>query len=95
MVSSTASSRTVQKLHKIFATHGLPETIVSDNVTCFTSEEFKEFTRQNVISHVTGAPYHLATNGLAECAVQTFKTALKKVSTGNLDTELARFLFYY
>ena len=44
----------------LFATHGL---IVSDNAPAFTSEEFKRFVQMNGI---TSAPYHPATNGLAE-----------------------------
>ena len=47
---------------------------------------------KNGVKHLKIAPYHLATNGLAECAVQTFKTAMKKSgSSGNIDTRLARF----
>ena len=94
VVPSTATSYTIDKLRRIFATHGLPETIVSNNGTCFTSEEFKEFTRRNGIRHLTSAPYHPATNGLAERAVQTFKMATKKATTTS-DSEISRFLFSY
>ena len=62
--------------------------------TCFTSEEFKEFTRRNGIRHLTSAPYHPATNGLVERAVQTFKMAMKKATTTS-DSEISRFLFSY
>ena len=41
------------------------------------------------------APYHPSSNGLAECAVQTFKLGLKKQTTGSLQTKLSRFLFHY
>ena len=95
MVPSTSSSYTLQKLCRIFVTHGLPKIIVSDNGTCFTSEEFKEFTKRTEIRQVTAAPYHPDTNRLAERTVQTFKTALKKVSKGKLYTRLPRFLFNY
>ena len=63
---STASQPTLRELRTIFATHGLPDTIVSDNATGFTSMEFEEFLRKNGIQHVTSAPYHPATNGLVE-----------------------------
>ena len=43
MVSSTISTATIDKLRQVFATHRLPEVIVSDNGTAFTSKEFKEF----------------------------------------------------
>ena len=78
-----------------FATHGLPEVIVSDNASCFTSWEFQEFTTQNGIHHITPPPYHPATKGLAEMVVQTIKNALKKSSTDYLETRLSRFLFHY
>ena len=94
-VPSTSTSCTIQKLRGIFATHGLPETLVSDNATCFTSSEFKEFVTRNGIRHITSAPYYPATNGLAERAVQTFKSALKKTSVADIETQLSRFLFRY
>ena len=49
----------------------------------------------NGIHHIRSAPYHLATNGLAERTVQTFKDAMRKVTPGDIDTILARFLFHY
>ena len=55
-----------------------------------------QFMAKNRVKHLKTAPYHPATNGLAECAVQTFKTAMKKsASEGDIDTRLARFLFHY
>ena len=95
-VSTANSATTIRELRKLFATHGIPDVVVSDNGTAFTSVEFSEFMVKNGIRHLRTAPYHPATNGLAERAVQTFKTALKKsASTGNVDTRLARFLFQY
>ena len=79
----------------MFATHGIPETIVSDNGSVFTSKEFKQFTNINGIKHLTTAPYHPASNGLAERAVQTLKSGLKKMTVGNIEDKLARFLFQY
>ena len=61
----------------MFTTHGLPEIVVTDNSSCFKSEEFGEFMRKNN-RHIAGAPYHPSTNGLAERAVQTFKKKTRK-----------------
>ena len=47
--------------------------LVTDNGPCFVSEEFEIFLAKNGVKHITTAPYHPATNGLAERAVQTVK----------------------
>ena len=80
MVEKATSEKTIEILRKIFATHGLPRRIVTDNATVFTSCEMKEFFKRNAIGSVTSAPYHPSTNGLAERYVQTFKRNLKKMS---------------
>ena len=77
-VNAATSNATIGKLQSVFTTHGLPEVIVSDNGTAFSSEEFKAFVQKNGIRHLTSAPYHSASNRLAERAVQTLKSALKK-----------------
>ena len=53
------------------------------------------FLRQNGIRHITSAPYHLATNGLAERAIQILKNSLKKSRPGDTVKQLARLLFHY
>ena len=53
-----------------------------------------QFSR-NGIQHVLSAPYHPATNGLAERAVQTFKENMRKATQGDMETKLSRFLFHY
>ena len=69
--------------------------IFSDNGTSFTSEEFQTFCRKNGIRHRMSAPYHPATNGLAERAVQVIKNGLRKVAQGDIHLRLARILFLY
>ena len=94
MMSSSTSEATVQKLRETFAVFGLPKTVVTDNGPCFTSSEFEQFLLKNGIAHKTSPPYHPASNGLAERAVQTFKKAMLKMSE-SLPTRLSRFLFRY
>uniref|UniRef100_UPI00398F589E uncharacterized protein n=1 Tax=Pristiophorus japonicus TaxID=55135 RepID=UPI00398F589E len=52
IMSSSTSTATIESLRAMFATHGLPNIIVSDNGSCFTSLEFQEFMRLNGIKHV-------------------------------------------
>lgn len=92
-VKTTSTKETLRVLREIFATHGLPEVIVSDNGTCFTSEDFKQFTSQNGIRHCLTPPYHPATNGQAERMVREVKDKLKKLGGNDWETKLARFLF--
>ena len=91
---SPTSAETVKFLRSAFATFGIPVSVVSDNGTCFTSEEFKTFMHMNGIRHTTSAVNKPSTNGLAERMVQTFKHALKK-SNDKLDVFIDRFLFKY
>ena len=55
-----------------------------DNGPSFKSESFRQFVSLNGIQHLTSAPYHPASNGLAERAMQTFKNAMKKLSGGSV-----------
>ena len=50
---------------------------------------------QNGIRHIAVVPYHPASNGLAERALQTFKAGVKKMQAGTLEERIARFLFAY
>ena len=79
----------------MFARFGIPERIVTDNATNFTSAEFSYFLKQNGIKQTTSAPYHPASNCLAECAVKIFKTGIKKMTEGSLKQKLSRLLFSY
>jgi transposase InsO family protein len=94
-VGAATTAATIEKLRTSFATFGVPDMLVSDNASIFTSQEMAEFTRNNGIRHVTIAPCHSASNGLAERSVQTVKAGLKKQPSGSLETRLSRFLLAY
>lgn len=76
------AAATIGILRSIFARLGMPETLVSDNGTQFTSSEFAQFCVSNGIDHVTTAPFHPQANGQAERFVDTFKRANKKLEEG-------------
>ena len=97
VVNSATTTTTVEHLRSLFATHGLPEMIVSDNGFVFTSSGFLDFCcTKNGIKHVKSAPYHPASNGLAERVVQAFKEAMKGADPQEvLSARVSRFLFKY
>ena len=95
-VCKTATSTSnIEHLRKLFATHKLPELLVFDSGSVFTSFKFKSFLEPNGIRHSTSAPYHPATNGLAERAVQTFNEFTRKPFPESLQTQISWFLFQY
>ena len=95
IMQSITSSKTIEKLRTEFATHRIPQKVVTDNGPSFTSSEFRDFMSRNGIKHVTSAPYHPASNGLAERAVQSFKLGIKRITEGSLQDRLSKFLFTY
>ena len=95
VMQSITSRKTIEVLRRVFANHGLPRKVVTDNGPSFTSEEFNTFLSDNGIIHITTAPYHPSSNGLAERAVQTFKHGLKNTTGGSIQERLSKFLFTY
>lgn len=91
------SIATIAILRSLFARLGMPEKLVSDNGTQFTSAEFAQFCAENGIDHVTTAPFHPQSNGQAERFVDTFKRAVKKIreGRGKMDAALDTFLLTY
>ena len=57
-VDSATSSVTIDKMRSTFASHGLPEIVVSDNGSNFVSSEFKSFLQKKASSTL---PQHLTT----------------------------------
>jgi transposase InsO family protein len=93
---NTTSRQTVTMLCKLCAQHGVPETIVSDDGTQFTSREFREFCKANAVSHILSPPYHPQPNGRGERFVDTFKCGLLKLrGEGDVDKILDTFLLSY
>lgn len=100
-MTKITTSKTIEKSRECFARFGLPEVIVSDNGTQFTSSEFQFFCKRNGIQHITSAPYKPQSNGAAENAVKTFKNGVKKAINDpanhgeSTETLINRHLYYY
>ncbi|VDH88954.1 Hypothetical predicted protein [Mytilus galloprovincialis] len=68
----------MMNMKSIFARHGIPEVLVSDNARYYTSSKFQEFAKSWEFKHITSSPRYQQSNGLAERTVQTVKQLLKK-----------------
>ena len=85
---------TIAKCRQTFAIHGLPVTVITDNGPTFVSDEFTNFMKLNGVDLRHSSAYHPSSNGQAENAVKTVKNALKKMcSEGDIETQIARFVF--
>ncbi|CAM4592021.1 unnamed protein product, partial [Lepidochelys olivacea] len=96
IMQSTTAESTIQKLRGLFSRFGLPEQLLSDNRPQFVSQAFQNVMKANGVHHITSAPHHPSTNGLAERFVQTMKQALKS-ARGQLSIQkhLDTFLLSY
>ena len=79
----------------MFATHGLPEELVSDNGAQFVPQEFKDFLRGNKIKHVLSASYYPGSNSKVERAVRTFKDDSCQGDPGTQNQKITSFLLSY
>ncbi|XP_055605734.1 uncharacterized protein K02A2.6-like [Uranotaenia lowii] len=81
-VRSPTTLAVIESLNELFSRCGVPETIVTDNGTQFTSEKFAALCNFNGIQHLRTAPYHPQSNGQAERFVDTMKRSKLKIKEG-------------
>lgn len=97
------SSKHLVVLRELFARYGLPDTFVSDNGGQFCALDMGEYLKLHGIKHMLIAPGHPASNGQAENAVGSFKSALKAMvdehdrnkKVVDIDLMLQRYLIDY
>jgi hypothetical protein len=96
-LKNTSTKTIIRCLESVFQTHGLPETIRSDNGPQFASQEFTAFCDYLNVQHKKGIPYWPQSNGEVE---RFNETMLKIVKIANaqkqdLKEQLGNFLFQY
>tara|TARA_B110000881_G_scaffold207396_1_gene211562 strand:- start:705 stop:4865 length:4161 start_codon:yes stop_codon:yes gene_type:complete len=72
------SESVIIALKELFAQHGIPELVISDNGPQYSANQFQQFAADYGFNHVTSSPHYPQANGEAERAVRTVKALLRK-----------------
>ena len=75
-LKSTTSKAIIEVLQSVFSRYGIPETVISDNGSQYSSSEFHTFAKKYNFQHKTSSPLFPQSNGQVEHAVQTVKRLL-------------------
>ena len=78
MQKTTKSHEVNSTLKAIFARHGIPEELRSDNGPQYAPAEFTHFAKEWGFRHTTSSPCFPQSNGEAKRTVETTKALLKK-----------------
>ena len=73
------------KCKLIFSEYGWPETLISDNGPCYTTEVVTNLMRRYNVNHITSSPHYPQSNGLAEKYVQLVKNLFYKAKEEGRD----------
>ena len=77
-LANESSTEVISHTKSIFARHGIPQEVVSDNGPQYSSIQYKKFSTEYGFLHTTSSPRFPQSNGEAERAVKTVKNLLKK-----------------
>lgn len=72
------SESVIIALKELFAQHGIPEMVISDNGPQYSASQFQQFAAKYGFNHITSSPNFPQANGEAERAVRTIKGLLRK-----------------
>ena len=77
-LTSTTAPSVVNALKAVFARHGIPTRLRTDNGPQFDCAEMNSFASSYAFKHTTSSPRYPQSNGEVERCVQTIKNLLKK-----------------
>ncbi|KAI7790353.1 hypothetical protein IRJ41_020250 [Triplophysa rosa] len=89
LLGDSTAGKVITHMKSIFARHGIPKVVVSDNGPCYNCKEFEQFAMEYEFQHTTSSPLHPQANGKAERGVQSIKRLLKKALEDGSDPYLA------
>lgn len=82
---TTTAEAVITSMKAIFARHGVPSEVFTDNGPQFSSESFRRFAEEWNFIHTTSSPHYPQSNGLVEKSVQTVKRLLYKAKDSGTD----------
>lgn len=88
-VANLEAKSIIKCCKKIFARHGIPKVVISDNGTHFKNESFRKFAQTWEFKFRTSSPRYPKSNGKAESAVKIVKQLMKKSEASKSDIYLA------
>ncbi len=89
LLHTLGSKAVINKLKRLFATHGCPRVLTTDNGPQFNCQEFTQFAKSWDFQHVTSSPEYPQSNGLAENAVKQAEKLLESCYLDGTDYMMA------
>ena len=86
---NASSSDVINATQEIFAEHGVPERVISDNGPHFASSAYRAFAEKWGFTHTTSSPHFPQSNGFIECTIQTVKRTMKKAKSSGQNVNMA------
>ena len=78
LIRDERSITVINSIKSIFARHGIPENVISDNGRQYTSDEFKEFSKKYQFKHITSSTKYPRGNSVAERSIQKLNNIMEK-----------------
>lgn len=77
-LGNTTATTVIEQFKSIFAWHGIPAEVRTDNGSQFSAAVFHQFASEWSFVHTTSSPRYPQSNGKVERAVRTVKSLLQK-----------------
>ena len=78
LLNSMTSTAVITALESQFDRFCVSSALMSDNGSCYSSEQFKHFSQDWCFDHVTASPEYPRCNGQSERSIRTLKGMLEK-----------------
>ena len=92
-LKSMSTQHITEHFKSIFSEYGWPDTLVSDNGSCYAAEAFSNLMKEYAVNHITSSPHYPQSNRLAEKFIQIVKNLFHKVKDEGADID--KYLMIY